>query len=105
MAALTKNAISVTVRDRAKRTKIWDHKGYRRQITNIFKNSKFYKKNQNVRLEQKLLSRKQLEIERNGRKFGIIRTIRDQLISFIDNWISSTNFALRIWVILKSFHS
>ena len=34
MAALTKNAILVTVRDRAKRTKILDHKG---QITNIFK--------------------------------------------------------------------
>ena len=44
MAALTKNAISVTVRDRAKRTKIWDQNGYKRQITNIFKNSKFYKK-------------------------------------------------------------
>ena len=42
MAALSKNAILVTVRDKAKRTKIWDHK---RQITNIFKNSKFYKKN------------------------------------------------------------
>ena len=28
MAALTKNAILVTVRDRAKQTKIWDHKGY-----------------------------------------------------------------------------
>ena len=45
MAALTKNAISVTVRDRAKRTKIWDHKGKNSQITNILKNSKFYKKN------------------------------------------------------------
>ena len=44
MAALTKNAISVTVRHRAKRTKIWDHKGYSSQIINIFKNSKFYKK-------------------------------------------------------------
>ena len=44
MAALTKNAISVTVRDRAKWTKIWDHKGYKSQITNILKNSKFYKK-------------------------------------------------------------
>ena len=44
MAAFTKNAILVMVRDRAKRTKIWDHKGYRSQITNIFKNSKFYKK-------------------------------------------------------------
>ena len=43
-AALTKNAISVIVRDRAKRTKIWDCKGYRSQITDIFKNSKFYKK-------------------------------------------------------------
>ena len=53
MAALTKNAISVTGRDRAKRTKIWDHKGYKDQIRNIFKNSKFYKKNQNGRLDQK----------------------------------------------------
>ena len=44
MAALTKNAISVTVRDRAKQAKIWDHKRYMRQITNIFKNSKFYRK-------------------------------------------------------------
>ena len=43
MAALSKNAISVTVRDRTKRTKIWDLKGYDNQITNIFKNSKFYK--------------------------------------------------------------
>ena len=45
MAALTKNAISVTVRDRAKRMKIWEDNSYKRQITNIFKNSKFYKKN------------------------------------------------------------
>ena len=37
MAALTKHAISVTVRDRAKRTKSWDHKGYKSQIRNIFK--------------------------------------------------------------------
>ena len=44
MAALTKNAISVTARDRVKRTKIWDHKGHKSLITNIFKNSKFYKK-------------------------------------------------------------
>ena len=44
MAAFTKNAISVTLRGRAKRTKIWDCKGYQSQITNIFKNSKFYKK-------------------------------------------------------------
>ena len=51
MATLTKNAISVTVRDRAKRTKIWDHKGYKSQITNIFK--KFIKKIQNGRLDQK----------------------------------------------------
>ena len=41
MAALTRNAISVTVRDRAKRTKISDHKGYKSGITNIFKNSNF----------------------------------------------------------------
>ena len=37
MAALTKNAISVTVRDRAKRTKTWDHKGYKSQIKNVTK--------------------------------------------------------------------
>ena len=42
MADLTQNAISVTVRDRVKRTKILDPKGYKSQITNIFKNSKFY---------------------------------------------------------------
>ena len=45
MAALTNNAISVTVRDRAKQTKFWDHKGYKSLITNIFNNSKFDKKN------------------------------------------------------------
>ena len=44
MAALTKNAISVMVRDRTKRTTIWNHKGYNSQITNIFKNSKFDEK-------------------------------------------------------------
>ena len=44
MAALTKNGILVKVRDRAKRTKIWDHKGCKSQIRNIFKNSNFYKK-------------------------------------------------------------
>ena len=44
MAALTKNAISVTRSDRAKRTKIWDHKGYKSQITNMFKNSKNLRK-------------------------------------------------------------
>ena len=38
MAALTKNGISVTVSDRATQTKIWDHKGYKSPITNIFKN-------------------------------------------------------------------
>ena len=53
MAALTKNAISVTMRDRAKQTTIWDHKGYKCVITNIFKTSKFYKKNKNGRLDQK----------------------------------------------------
>ena len=45
MAALTLNAISETGRDRVKRMKIWDHKGYKTQITNIFKKLKFYKKN------------------------------------------------------------
>ena len=53
MAALLENAMSVTVRGKAKRTKIWDHKGYKSQITNIFKNSKFYKKNQNGSLAWK----------------------------------------------------
>ena len=53
MAALTKNAISVTGRDKAKPTKIWDHKGYKGQIRNIFENSKLYKKNQNGRLDRK----------------------------------------------------
>ena len=48
MAALTKNAISVTVRDRAKQTKICDHKGYKSQITNIFKNYKFDNKNKKI---------------------------------------------------------
>ena len=33
MAVLAKNAISVILRDIAKRTKIWDHKGYNSQIT------------------------------------------------------------------------
>ena len=53
MAALTNNAISVTGRDRAKRTKIWDHKGYKSQIRSIFKIPNFIKKNQNGRLDQK----------------------------------------------------
>ena len=44
MADLTKNAISVTVRDRAKLTKICYCRCYNSQITNTFKNSKFYKK-------------------------------------------------------------
>ena len=57
MAALTKNDISVTGRDRAKGTKIWDHKGNKSPITNIFKNSKLKKTKQNGRLEQKFLSR------------------------------------------------
>ena len=38
MAALTKNAISVMGRERAKRTEIWDHKGYKIQVRNILKN-------------------------------------------------------------------
>ena len=44
MAALTKNAISVTVRDRAKGPKFGITRVIRVLITNIFKNSKFYKK-------------------------------------------------------------
>ena len=51
MAALSKNAISVTVRDRVRRAKIWDHKGYKSPITNIFKNSEFDKKIKNGRLD------------------------------------------------------
>ena len=39
MADLAKNVISVLGRDRAKQTKILDHKGYKSQKTNIFKNS------------------------------------------------------------------
>ena len=58
MSALSKNAISVTVIDRAKQTKIWDHKGNKTQLTNIFKNSKFYKK-------------KSKYIEQNGQIFVI----------------------------------
>ena len=42
MADLTKNAISVTVRDRAKQTKILDHEGLLE--SNIFENSKYYQK-------------------------------------------------------------
>ena len=41
MDALTKNAISETVRDRAKRTKIWHLKGYKSQnfiMANLNKN-------------------------------------------------------------------
>ena len=41
MAYLTKNAISETVRERAKQTKMWDHKGWS-QITIFLKNSIFY---------------------------------------------------------------
>ena len=53
MAALTNNGISVTGSDKAKRTKIWDHKGYRSQIRSIFKIPNFIKKNQDGRLDQK----------------------------------------------------
>ena len=55
MATLTKNAISVTVRDWAKRTKIWDHKGYKSSITNIFQNSKL-KKNKMTPLTKNAIS-------------------------------------------------
>ena len=58
--AFKKNLIKIlnseTVRDRAKQTEIWDHKGYKSQIRNIFKNSKFYKKNQNGLLDQNAIS-------------------------------------------------
>ena len=48
MAALAQNSIAVTVRDRAKWTKIWSKK------TNIFKKFNFFlKKNQNGRFDQK----------------------------------------------------
>ena len=57
MAALTKNAISVTGRDRAKRMKIWDHKGYKRQINFFSKIPNFIRKIQNGRLSKKKLSR------------------------------------------------
>ena len=44
MFTLTKNSISVTVRDRAKRTKIWDNKGFKSQkfkkIQNLIKKIK-----------------------------------------------------------------
>ena len=50
MTDLTKNTISETVRDRAKRTKILDHMS---EITKIFKNSKFYETFQNGRFDQK----------------------------------------------------
>ena len=40
---MTKNAISVTVRDRAKLTKVWNHNGNKSIITIFFKNSKFHK--------------------------------------------------------------
>ena len=43
MADQTKSAALVTVRDRAKKTKIWDRNGQNCQITNIFKNIKFKK--------------------------------------------------------------
>ena len=44
MVSLTENAFLVMVSDRAKQTKIWDNKGFKSKITNIFKNSKFYNK-------------------------------------------------------------
>ena len=54
MADLTKNAILVTVRDRAKWTKIWDQKPQESQITNIFKkNQNFVTKIKNGRLDKK----------------------------------------------------
>ena len=54
MADVTKNAISVTVRDRAKRTKIWDDKGYKSKI--FFENSEFYKKKSKWPTGPKMLS-------------------------------------------------
>ena len=57
MAALTKSAISVTVRDTAKRTKTWEHKCNKGQITSIFENSKFYKKKSKWPPCLKMLSR------------------------------------------------
>ena len=60
MATLTKNAISVTVRNNNKK---------------YFQKLKILEKKLNGQVEQKFLSRKQLEIEQNGRKFMIIRVI------------------------------
>ena len=45
MADLTKNIISEMVRDRAKRTKIWDHQSNKSQLTKSLKISKFCEKN------------------------------------------------------------
>ena len=56
MAALTKNAILVTVRDRAKRTKIWDHNlafEIKKKIKN--KNLKYNKKCLFVRYRDNIL--------------------------------------------------
>ena len=50
MTDLTKHAISETVSNRANQIKVWDHRDKKSQITDIFQNSKFYKKNQNGRL-------------------------------------------------------
>ena len=69
MALLTKTAIQLTVRHSAKQTKIWDHKGYKSEIRNIFKNSKFIKTIQNGQLEQKCSylgnNKRQSEIDEN----------------------------------------
>ena len=43
MAALTKNAISVKGRDKAKRTQILDHKGYKCQKNKYFQKFKILK--------------------------------------------------------------
>ena len=53
MSTLTKNALSVTVRDRAKLTKIWDHKGYKSVIKIFSKIQNFIKKKQFGHLDQK----------------------------------------------------
>ena len=53
MADCTKNAILVAIADRVKLTKILDHKGKKSQTTKILKNSKFYEKCYNGRIDPK----------------------------------------------------
>ena len=68
MAAFTKKAISVTMRDRAKQSKIWDHKGYKGILTNIFKNSNLKKKCKMAPTWTKVLTTETVWDHENGRK-------------------------------------